>query len=195
MGCDIHCYLEDCYEDREGKKHWSLWAEIHPGRNYTMFEAMAGVRGDPTNAPFPQRGLPADISYGVRLHSHLMIDDGRTGCSMADAERWAKHGNKFWPSDTNRQMIEHPDWHSYSWLTVSELKEVMDRYLHLRIKEVEENEQMRKEMMERNPELPSDFWIAEKPATIDGNYLAIVKVMEALEAGGSQVRLVFWFDN
>ena len=97
MGCDIHLAIEYSYfNDRDGTPYWvGFGGRINPGRDYLMFNAMAGVRGD-SITQFEPRGKPAGhISY--------------TAENML--------------SPYNEEMDEHvddTDLHSLSWLTDDE---------------------------------------------------------------------------
>lgn len=77
MGADCHCHIEVKIDNK-----WEHYSVPNIQRNYTIFEKMAGVRGDVANAISPPRGLPKDISlitkidadnYGVGGHSHSWL--------------------------------------------------------------------------------------------------------------------------
>jgi hypothetical protein len=59
MGCDIHCFTEVRINGA-----WHLWDQPDPGRHYSMFALMAGVRnyGNEIKPIAEPRGLPADVS-------------------------------------------------------------------------------------------------------------------------------------
>lgn len=58
MGCDIHTYLEYAdVTDREGQPYWQNFTSNGGGRDYLMFEILAGVRGGEQQL-FEPRGLP-----------------------------------------------------------------------------------------------------------------------------------------
>lgn len=65
MGCDVHVMIEYSeLQNSDGSLRWSGMGGIwNPGRDYAMFEILAGVRGDDDKAIFPPRGLPSDMSY------------------------------------------------------------------------------------------------------------------------------------
>lgn len=63
MGCDIHTFVE---VKHKGK--WLLYNHPDVGRNYDLFEKMAGVRGDVKNAISPPKGLPEDVSEATQLY-------------------------------------------------------------------------------------------------------------------------------
>ncbi len=58
MGCDIHLHIEL----QDGNGDWVHSAAPHIGRNYRLFEKMAGVRGDLSKAVSPPKGLPGGLS-------------------------------------------------------------------------------------------------------------------------------------
>lgn len=73
MGCDIHLYIEKKIDEKE----WVYIGESdYNGRDYELFGFMAGVRG--SQQYFKQKGLPDDISSGVRK---ICVDYGSDGHS------------------------------------------------------------------------------------------------------------------
>jgi len=48
------------------------------GRNYELFELLAGVRGTPINAVFEQRGLPNDLSEMLKSAADQWAGDGHS---------------------------------------------------------------------------------------------------------------------
>lgn len=131
MGCDIHCYIEykGPYDDRDNR--WSPFGgRINPGRNYYMFERMAGVRGDPLNALVPPRGLPEKLAYNSSDDYWLYVSDTADKsfvegvATRLDAERWVNTGWAMY-RDTEKKYVSHPDWHSPSWLTCAEFERVI----------------------------------------------------------------------
>jgi len=57
MGCDIHTSLVEVGKDKS--YYWPIAVDILSHRNYALFEILAGVRGDESNAIVPPRGLPS----------------------------------------------------------------------------------------------------------------------------------------
>lgn len=72
MGCDIHWFNE---VRRDGK--WIMTGEVRVSRHYDLFGALAGVRM-PHLAHIPPRGLPDDVSNGVKEMSDLYGFDGHS---------------------------------------------------------------------------------------------------------------------
>jgi hypothetical protein len=147
MGCDIHDFVEvrrggqwqmvkgaftnPYYQpehptDPDG---WNSPKFDHPvhERNYQVFTAMANVRrygGFPLAIAEP-RGVPDDITpdvlaeYTLRVVPPEEYDEDMSGMTLREnAERYARDLKCRWFSD---DRIEHPDWHSASWLTLREL--------------------------------------------------------------------------
>lgn len=171
MGCDIHAYLE--YSNNG--KNWVSLTDGAGMRNYTMFEIMAGVRGDSLTA-FKPKGLPegnlswtAERAYWLNVAPDSNPDyaewDGWT--SKENAHRWVEEGRSS-PEfkDGVLDRVTHPDLHSHSWLTSAELSLCIEKY--------------KSSYPEFRP--PHDF-------------VAMLGAMQAIEANGGHSRLVFWFDN
>lgn len=206
MGCDIHCYVEYRRTDEDGG-WWSFGGRINPGRNYSTFSNLAGVRGSLPKTGVEPRGIPEDLGshswsdwwlwitdevkdFTGRIASTvdaLMLaclanpDDGAARAALCDelqasvegggrrrhhcpgactpeqAEKYAKYGSEYLFRDGKRVAVQHPDWHTPSWLTPAEW-----------------------ERMTR----------AAGP-----EYQAMTAAMRSLEKTGHVVRVVFWFDN
>ena len=81
MGCDVHCHFE---VKIDGKwEHYSV-----PGirRNYQLFEKMAGVRGDITNAISPPKGLPDEISVITKIDVDYWNGDAHNHSWLSSTE-------------------------------------------------------------------------------------------------------------
>ncbi len=95
MGCDIHLYVEE-FKTVNGKKQWVCidnW-ELNPyygddeprynhrsfyhGRDYELFQSLAGVRGDEIEPASEIRGLPVDVSEAVKNESGEWGEDGHS---------------------------------------------------------------------------------------------------------------------
>jgi hypothetical protein len=109
MGCDIHMFIEySPYEGQGGRSWRSMGGRYNPGRDYDMFEVMAGVRGDA--AVFEPRGVPeghlsweaADyLKEDTDLHSHSWLT-GDEYC-RAYGERLMR--STYGPPDIGYEMI------------------------------------------------------------------------------------------
>ncbi|MCE9566109.1 MAG: hypothetical protein K8U57_29155 [Planctomycetes bacterium] len=104
MGCDIHAAIE--YRHPNG-----FYASFTDGgllvyRDYELFGALAGVRGDPDKPPLVEpRGLPPE--FGTEVSSLYF-------------ERELVEGT--W------RVTPCPDWHSASWLTATEVRAALAHY-------------------------------------------------------------------
>lgn len=81
MGCDVHLYAEIKVNGQ-----WLLYTQPKIERCYAMFEKMAGVRGEPSNAIALPRGLPADISPATRFCADYDGTDGHSHSWLNAAE-------------------------------------------------------------------------------------------------------------
>ena len=165
MGCDIHCYIE--YKD--GDSFNDFGGRINPGRNYEMFELMAGVRGEVANALIEPRGMPQDAGSSARYDNTHFIYKGATDDHSIEpekAEKWVKDGIAEYIYDNQGKptWVTNPDWHSHSWLTTAEFAKVLRSYK------------------------------AKAPYSVV-EYEAILAAMQSFEDAGFSARLVFWFDN
>lgn len=185
MGADIHMYVEYRNKKRaqeelttRRKPYWYSYGDhMNPCRNYTLFAILAGVRGYYEDSFDPKGKLDLDeMSIAARHDAYLWIVDKPShevhcdGCvSRENAEMWQGYGRKI----IDDKWIEHPDWHSHSWMSIKELEEAFERYkVHATVE-----------------------W--EEPVTdVPLEYRALLASMKALEDGGeNEVRVVFWFDN
>jgi hypothetical protein len=170
MGCDIHAYMEF---KPKGSTQWSGWPRINLDRNYLMFGKLAGVRSD-CEPVVPPRGIPSDLSYWANGDWWLLVDDkhadSESWCSQAQAESYQEHGSKLqMPGEDGNghsiPRVEHPDWHTPSWVTADELLTAIA--------------------------MASD----ERWPAGELEYRAMAAAMKELERQGATCRLVFWFDN
>ena len=187
MGADIHMYVEYVLKSdverykkelKENKsdirKPWvrSFGDCINPGRNYCMFGCLAnGVRSDIDGALDP-KGLPPEDEMGYSSISDNRIyisedGEGENECTLETAQKWEKYGCKITYRDDKPIFVEHPDWHSHTWLTLNEYKKALDLY-------------------KANSYFGSDIPI---------EYQAILDLMKSLKRSGAIPKLVFWFDN
>jgi len=183
MGCDIHMYVQyqNKKQAKETKKQgrepywWNFGGQMNPGRNYTMFGILAGVRDWPAdeNKSFEPRGIPDfGLCYTARGDLYLYIvddedgrvDPGENYCTLEQAQRWRR---RIYNNDKGEPWYtEHPDWHSHSWLTTKELAQAFRWY--------------KKET-------------GYEPCL---EYRVLLKMMKELEdKGENEVVVVFWFDN
>lgn len=164
MGCDIHLFIEYRESMRE------RWQALATSRfclrqNYSVFAAMAGVRGGPDFKPsFKPRGMPEEVSHLVGLANLLYVADaikaeGDGEVSRSVAQKWVNDGLSRWSND-DQYFITHPDWHSHSWLSPDEYQRALEA--------------------------------SENPSP---DYRAVLAALRSLEQSGCEARVVFWFDN
>jgi hypothetical protein len=168
MGCDIHMFIEHKHKD---DNYWRPFGgRIHGRRNYTLFGYLANVRGD--GAIIEPRGLPEELGYEADALAYYYITDtkseGEQCTTLQTARNWEKnYGCKIITnSDGEPKYVQHPDWHTYSWLTTKEFRAVLKKY---------------------NKQIPKEY--------AEYEYEAILSAMAKLEKFNLDVRLVFWFDN
>lgn len=216
MGCDCHCYVEHRPKERDpgntAQERWdSFGARINPGRNYLMFAVMAGVRApdEPENyCLFKPRGFPTDPAWYSNDDNYLYVKDEETNeegcCTREDAEKWVNSGHYgcHYKKDVQgvNRWVSHPDWHTHSWLTLAEFKQVFVKYLEFEAVEWEEDDKKRQKIyedMKKESEVDlSQTYLAKPwPHNVAPEYQAMIAAMEKLEELGSETRLVFWFDN
>ena len=172
MGCDIHVHIEHSSKAvREGKKkYWRCFGGmINPGRHYGVFAKLCGVRNyeeyniTPLSEP---KGLPENLSYESRGDNSLYISEEDTDsegcCSRKNAEKWVKDGSSVMDGTCK---VTNPDWHSHSFVSADELKEVLND--------------------------PQTQYNIES----DSEYSVVLGCLRQFEKLGEDARLVFWFDN
>ena len=103
MGCDIHIYAEV----KIGGV-WRHYGEVECDRDYELFEKIAGVRGDVSDAIAEPRGVPDDASFMTRVHEKRRGEDAHTktwlkASEIATVAEWDRarckrrgYGNAVW---------------------------------------------------------------------------------------------------
>lgn len=180
MGADIHTYVEfstcSTGPGPDGPPYWQpLGGQIRLDRQYSLFGRIADVRQ--TGAIIPPRGLPDDLAYEAEGDSLLRIvedDDKRVneeGCvARSRALEWVQQGERIIDRGSV-SYVTHPDWHSHTWFTPSEWRQVL---------------QAQEEAAARDPDQCSSPGVG---------YYAVAAALESLEASGAEARIVVWFDN
>lgn len=169
MGADIHLFIE--YQDPEYKDYWSSFGgQINPGRNYSIFALMAGVRNYDNFDLFSPKGLPDKIGYKAKSANELYVSDDENyesedSTTRSSADRWVESGSSKYTNE-KKNFVTHPDWHSHSWLTPEEYNKVLEVY-------------------------EGKF----KDYKVPVEYKAVQKILETFISEGYNARLVFWFDN
>lgn len=190
MGADIHMYVEYRNKkqakerDARGEKpYWLAYGNrVNPGRNYIMFAILAGVRGEYDESFHPKGKLPKDMmSWTTASDAFMHIypkkheDKEWEGfVTLEKATKWETWGRQIIINENGEPThIEHPDWHSHTWMSIEELKKAYKIYAKKASKE----------------------W-GEKITKPHVEWMALLASMKALEGDGeNEVRVVFWFDN
>ena len=192
MGCDIHVYLE--YTNKEElekyqrgekrdihgnpvKPYWrDFGGRINPGRNYWMFGFLSkGVRSNFSDG-LPAKGLPEfnERGYHSRNDSVCYISDKESSdgesVTLETAMKWAEYGSKLYNNSNGQpQWVDHPDWHSHTWLTTEEYERAINTY---------------KEYCKSAGEIDNPI-----------EYVALLSAMKTFDENGYVARLIVWFDN
>jgi len=163
--------------------------------------------------PFQPKGIPKPLSYRVQNRYTLYVyekeegDPGEEGCTRESAEGWVKNKSSEWWNE-DKTMVTDPDWHTPSWLSTEEVKQLLHRMeeaqracIPAAKKEHAKMVELAKEYERKNPGKTArkdlQSWAFYNPMKDDSltELRAVVGMMEALEEGGAVARLVFWFDN
>lgn len=204
MGADVHAYI-DYEEDKDARN----FCKVRIGRDYWLFILMAGVRGESIQGMKPvhkQKGLPKKISWQVQADAYLYITENAEGvehaCTKEDAERYAKYGKKY---TEDKHYIEHPDWHSHTWLNLKELNQVINRYSNLKEKKLaysKKGDPPPKGFSEKDLDkdenlftISSDAYSKVEPLKVSPSILAIRGAMKELDATNKKPKLILWWDN
>jgi hypothetical protein len=169
---------------------------------------MAGVRGWGGEGVklFDPRGLPEGIGYFATEDNYFYItDDMECKCgecryvTVKKAAEWVKSGSSEYKNDFEGKptWVSHPDWHSYSWLSVVEYRQVLEKYKEVEQEDWEQREKDRVSVIEKlGDKVKEDSWLNEPcEHYVEPKYHAILAAMESFEKMGYESRLVFWFDN
>ena len=174
MGCDIHLYIEYSRKEtrEDGKKYWTNFGNCFGHRDYHLFGILArDVRIDNPNG-FPVKGLPGGgLGFVTENDSLIYISEDGEGDNETTLERAQAWNRDFHCKIINNragepQLVENPDWHSHSWLTLQEYEKALNIY-----------------------------WTDPETFNIHPEYKAILGAMKSLDEQGYDVRAVFWFDN
>lgn len=173
MGADIHMYVE--YKEKDSNYWRDFGGRINPGRNYGMFAILAKVRGEYKESFNPKGIRDLELGYRCEDDYYLSITEDGKGegeTTMERALEWNKRYNckLKYGIDEKPYRVEHPDWHSHSWMNTKELAEAYKIYKKMEKKE---------------------YGVGHVPI----EYKAILEVMKTFEKSGYDTRVVFWFDN
>ena len=177
MGCDIHMVME--YREVPGAEDpapwwWAFGGVCNPGRDYSLFNRLAGVRGPEDGALIPACGLPAAFSSEVHHEVLLSIADKPLAEGEVDwpehmvtrskADEWMRGGSSQLVQIRDHDYVTNPDYHSYSWLTLGEYAGVL------------------LDLHARGEQLAPSYW-------------AVQAALATFADRGYEARVVFWFDN
>ena len=88
-------------------------------------------------------------------------------CTLEQAKKWETYGRKITYQNDVPTFVEHPEWHSHTWLNLKEYKQALKLY--------------------KKNNSPS--------YGVPIEYQAILDLMKSLKKSGAIPKLVFWFDN
>lgn len=203
MGADVHAFIE--YTDKNYEDPRNL-CEVKIERNYWLFILMAGVRGNSIQGHeqiVKRKGLPSKTSWQIKNKAYLFIVDDPKNvqegyCTKTEASQWAKEGRKY---IEGKRRIEHPDWHSHTWLNLKEVEKLIETYSKLEDKIYEYVSKgstpptgfIKKNLDKTDAEI--DIYSKVVPVSIPNELLAIRGAMKALDEQGCKPKLVLWWDN
>lgn len=213
MGCDIHMYVErkvgDTWQqvsEEEGIRHpyWDgamnekskeyfdkkCW---DPGRNYALFGLLAGVRSTIFSPFVEPRGLPEDLSEGVKEVWEQWNGDGHTASFLTLPELLSFQDTIedvpcFLDISQFKELKKTgkvPD--SYHYATPPKIvpvsNEKMERIMNLAAFLDEKEYWTKIEHKEPVKEISKAFFVD------------IIEAMKKLSENPADIRCVFWFDN
>ncbi len=119
MGCNSHLSIEILRLWGFNATEWRTWAlDIPESRDYYLYEAMAGVRGDDENAVVIPRGVPADVSDPIKYWIKRAGEDGHTHSWLYPSEF-----HLAMQKSRNRDRSEN---HDQCWLAVDQILSVLE---------------------------------------------------------------------
>jgi hypothetical protein len=174
---------------------------------------------------FEPRGFPKDAGWRVMSeYTYWVVDDGTEVAAgefcetRTKAEEYVKKG---YAQEIERdkegklRRISRSDWHSPSWLSTSDIKELVRRFTLAQEQSIDAARKDQAEMKrifaegsdkERTPEEKAKYEARVKAMTAwerfdpmqdhDLRYMrGIATWMETMETANTPCRIVFWFDN
>jgi hypothetical protein len=134
-----------------------------------------GVRSNFSDG-LPAKGLPEfhERGYHSRNDSVCYISDKESSdgesVTLETAMKWAEYGSKLYNNSNGQpQWVDHPDWHSHTWLTTEEYERAINTY---------------KEYCKSAGEIDNPI-----------EYVALLSAMKTFDENGYVARLIVWFDN
>lgn len=199
MGCDIHFYVEHkvdgvwkqaFFPDAETERDGKYW---YHGRNYLLFGLLAGVRNEHATPLSKPRGIPSDLSDGLKEEWLNWDGDGHTPSYFLLSELLKFKDSKsihtgYVDVTGYRQFLKNgfPDQWRYD-IFMGRNKAVVDnakmgRILNMAsfLGDIEYFTEVIWEMP--NVQIGKDFW--------EG-----LDTLKVLDPNPENIRCVFWFDN
>lgn len=119
MGCNSHLSIEVRARYTHSPDRWDVWAlDLPESRNYYVYEAMAGVRGEDSNAIVLPRGIPKDCSSVIEHWVKRAGEDGHTHSWLSPHE-FDKVMKKV-------EVVEGKEWNSLNKVLIT-LEEIYGR--------------------------------------------------------------------
>ena len=106
MGCDIHLHIEVKINDK-----WEHYGAPNIWRDYTLFEKLAGVRGDPDKAIAEPRGIPKDATTLTKYNYKHWGYDAHTPSWISAKEIYEiqEYAKTQWPK------VRNSVWNHWEW--------------------------------------------------------------------------------
>jgi hypothetical protein len=145
---------------------WFFAAKFYTCRDYRMFGILAGIRSSEINMLKP-RGLPAKISWEVRDEVYLRVVDEDDELLNGEIRREDadRHGLSIINTGLDIPYVLNTEYHTHSWINLNELNTAIAMYT---------------------------MHFGSPP---DPDWAAIAAYMEAIDGGGYDTRIVFFFDS
>lgn len=110
MGCDIHLHIEVKIDGA-----WHHYGAPSIARSYRLFEKMAGVRGEESNAIAYPKGVPDDATFLTKIDYKLWDTDAHSASwlgvdELMQLEDWLRTGKSETFGEYN---LEYGILHSY----------------------------------------------------------------------------------
>jgi hypothetical protein len=128
MGTDIHAYIE--YRESPDSSWRSFGTKFSLDRDYKAFGYLAGVRFEVPHIPL--RGVPKNIAWATSDDWWLRISDNpcrdEHGITFDNAMDYAELScDIIVDSNGFPACVSNPDWHSATWMTLSEFEDALNR--------------------------------------------------------------------
>ena len=123
LGCDIHLHCE--YKDDSGWHNCDnhIWndktesyefEDLYWGRNYDLFDILAGVRSNEFSRIDDPRGLPKDMSAKTKEYADEWKGDGHSYSyiTMRELLQWRDKQTRKWKKlKKKHEVIKSSDWY------------------------------------------------------------------------------------